>query len=142
MTPFTIRPATVEDVPKIAEMREAAYRKHIGHVTIPVNTVWWVAELPDGVHGCCGLCFVSAQGFENSVIVTDIYDDGTFQGKRAIVAMLKEASATTLALHTTVPLDRIELAEWLFKQSGFQATGITMERPAQARPLGVSHDGE
>lgn len=124
--PFAIRMAQADDMPAIMELRARHEREFVGHVDVPVNVQWLVVERA-GIRACGAFCV--ADPIKRTIIVTDVYDDGTRTGKRALSMLLDDAGqarANGVKLYIVVPLDRPQLVRHL-ERRGMRVTGYSME---------------
>lgn len=121
-----IRLATFDDMQAITAMRKMQERDAVGcAVDVPVPPTWMVADCEGTVRACLGFAISD----ERTMIATDIYDDGTRQGKRALSALLDDAFAARahgVRIFVWVPLDRPRLANHL-ERRGMRVTGYSME---------------
>jgi|SRR5580704_348354 hypothetical protein len=123
-----VREAVLSDGPTIMRLRGLHEREFVGKVDVPVNVVWFVAECMGEVCACAGVCMSTADGHERTAIVTDFYDDGTRQGKRALLGLLDDALSSNCRIYAIIPTDRPGLARAL-ERRGLRVSGIQMESP-------------
>jgi hypothetical protein len=125
VAPFVLRLAELHEMKAIMDMRAAHEREFVGRVEVPVNVQWLVAERMGVVHACGGFCVTEGR----TVIVTDVYDDGTREGKRALSALLDDAGQARMhgcRIYAIVPCDRPALVRHL-ERRGMRVTGFSME---------------
>lgn len=123
-----IRDARPDDMPAIIAMRDRQAREFVGNVTVPVNVQWIVAEVNGIVRACEGFAVATAEGHARTIIATDLYDDGTREGKRALVALLDDARQAILngvRIYAIVPLDRPQLVRHL-ERRGMPVNGYCL----------------
>ena len=135
MKPYPVRMATTEEWPIIQRLREDGTRgRSVENVKLPFNVTWWVADRGTGIHACVGLvtCNYGDYVDDFDILITDIYDDGTREGKLALAALLRQALNLPQQITTIVPLDRTELLDHLVSglYGGFQVTGTELSKPA------------
>jgi len=126
--PVTIRNATDNDGPAIQVMRSRQERAFVGRVDVPVNVEWLVVEVDGIVRACAGFCIATATGHNRTVIATDIYDDGTRAGKRALSVLLDDARQAIehgVRIYAIVPLDRPQLVRHL-ERRGMSLNGYCL----------------
>jgi hypothetical protein len=99
-----VREATLHDVAAIRAMRARNERPFIGYVEIPANVTWFVACNSHPV-----ACAAVNIGPDRKVVITDLHDDGSFAGRRGLVALLGDAFGAHATLFVSVPFDRPEL---------------------------------
>lgn len=128
--PLAIRMAVRQDMPEILALRDRQARAFVGRVNIPTN-VQWIVAVDEHVRACAGFALATAEGHERKIIATDIYDDGTRTGKRALSMLLddaRQAIANGVKIFAIVPLDRPQLARHL-ERRGLHVSGFCLEAP-------------
>jgi N-acetylglutamate synthase-like GNAT family acetyltransferase len=122
--PCTVRPATVEDLPVVVGLLEAA--------SLPTTelgrTAVWVAEDADGVCGVVGLQGLDGEGLLRSVAV-DPGRRGQLIGRLLVDHALEEAGRRLL--RTVYALAEGEAAAWLTRR-GFTQIDRSQTPPALA----------
>lgn len=110
----------------IFELRTSYERESIGRaMDVPLPPAWLVGDVGGTMRACLGF----AMSDEHTMIATDLYDDGTRVGKRALSALLDDAFAARahgVRIFVWVPLDRPRLAGHL-QRRGMRVTGYSME---------------
>jgi hypothetical protein len=109
MPVWDIRRATPEDMPAVMAMRERNERAYVGAVEVPVNVAWLVVTKYDRVVACAGVSYAG----ERRLIVTDLYHDGTYTGKRGLAKLLRDGLAARANIFVSVPFDRPDLRDAL-----------------------------
>lgn len=110
-----IRKVTTEgDWRAVQEMRSENERDFVGTIPLPVNATWFVAARDDRVIACAGVVIVG----EGQVMITDLYDDGTYGGRRGLCMLLRDALHSRVKLFVSVPFDRPDLRAAL-ERKGF-----------------------
>lgn len=99
-----VREATLHDTAAIRTMRARNEREFIGYVEQPVNVTWFVAVTDHPV-----ACAAVNIGPNRKVIITDLHDDGSYAGRRGLLALLRDALESRAKLFVSVPFDRPEL---------------------------------
>lgn len=106
---WEIRRATPDDMPSILALRERYAREFVGVIEVPVNVAWFVARKDGRVVACTAVSYAG----ERRLIVTDLYHDGTFTGKRGLARLLRDGLAAHAILYFSVPFDRPDLRDAL-----------------------------
>jgi hypothetical protein len=124
---MVVRPADPQEEWAIRQLRDRHARAFVGPVAWPVNVTWFVVEW-EGTIRACGAFAVVTNG-ERAIIATDVYDDGTRAGKRALSLLLDDAGHAKrdgVKIYAIVPLDRPQLVRHL-ERRGMTITGYSME---------------
>lgn len=106
---WDVRRATPEDMSAVLALRERYEREYVGVIEVPVNVAWFIVTKDDNVVACMGLSYAG----ERRLIVTDLYDDGTYAGKRGLALLIRDGLAAHATIYFSVPFDRPDLRDAL-----------------------------
>ena len=115
--------ARPEELAGVLEMRTRFERPYTGgHVPVPPNVGWLCAGPLGQMRACLGF----APAGPGKIIITDLYDDDTWVGKRSLLALFADIRASGTLPFVVVPLDKPALIKALVKR-GMKATGVSLE---------------
>ena len=114
--------ADAADVEACLALRATFVRPFVGSAPPPSNVTWLCAGPVGAMRACCAF----APAGEGRIIVTDLYDDGTWVGKRGVLALIYEVLNSGILPFVVVPLDRPGLIKALEKR-GMTVSGVSLE---------------
>lgn len=123
---LVVREATLHDVVAIREMRRSYEREFVGTVDVPLGVTWFVAACGDRIVACLGTGIAT----QRRLIVTDLYAERSYAGKRGLVLLFDEMRRARAKIYVQVPFDRPELKRAL-ERRGIAFNAWCGEYPAK-----------
>jgi hypothetical protein len=120
--PIMVREATPNDMHVVLRMRQAAVREFVGVVAIPIGLTWFVAVRDETIVACLATGIAPGR----ALLITDLYDDGTRDGKRGLVCLFADLARSRAKIYANVPLDRPGLRAAL-ERRGAKVKGWALE---------------